>query len=61
MQQSNSLKPSSDHDISPKIPIELCPRVLGDAAAPKKDIGGGGEDRLYDALVSCSVKDQGCK
>ena len=39
-------------------------RVLGDAAAAdRKDCGGGGgggsEDRLYDALVSCSVKDQG--
>ena len=49
------LKPLS----SPELSIELHPRVLGDAAAAaKKDCGGGGEDRLYDALISCSVKDQ---
>ena len=39
-------------------------RVLGgDAAAGvagrRKDCVGGGGDRLYDALVSCSIKDQG--
>ena len=39
-------------------------RVLGDGvaggvAARRKDCVGGGEDRLYDALVSCSIKDQG--
>ena len=38
-------------------------RVLGGGAAGvagRKDcVGGGGGDRLYDALVSCSIKDQG--
>ena len=39
-------------------------RVLGDAAAKDSGAGrggsgGGGRDQLYDALVSCSVKDQG--
>ena len=34
-------------------------RVLEGAAHRKDYGGGGGGDRLYDALVSCSVKDQG--